>query len=53
MCEASVVVEVPRYSDVTRSVRQSKDHVLTLANGSSNCLPGPLNLKQTDIGATG
>ena len=53
MSEASIVVEVPRYSDITRSVRQCKDHVLTLANGSCDCLPGTRHLEQTDIGASG
>ena len=53
MCEASIVVEVPRYSDITRRVLQCKDHILTLANGAGNCLPRSLDLKQTDIGSSG
>lgn len=52
MSEASVVVEVPRYSDITRRVLQCKDHIFALANGTCNCLPRSLNLEQTDIGAT-
>jgi hypothetical protein len=53
MCETPIVIEVSSDSDITRSVRQCKDHVLTLANGSCDCLPGPLDLEQTDIWATG
>ena len=52
MCKTPVLPEVPRYSDITRSIRQCKDHVSTLANGSCDCLPGPLYLKQADIGAS-
>ena len=52
MCETPIVVEVSSDSDITRSVRQCKDHVSTLANGFSDCLPRPLYLEQTDIWAT-